>query len=116
VQQAKLEEAISVATRPITNDRLYEAINSTRLELKGDITDLRRQFDTLEAGRLTRAEGNISELRVELQKAINGFNAGIDSVKQTGSTLNGKIVVVGSLLTILLSGLSAALFYRWIVK
>lgn len=102
--------------RAITNDKLYDAINSTRLELKGDIRDLRGQFDTLEAGRLTRAEGNINELRVELQKAINSINSSIDSVKESGSNFNGKIAVVGALATIVLSGLSAAIFYALIVR
>lgn len=104
------------AGKSITNDKLYDAINSTRLELKGDIRDLRGQFDTLEAGRLTRAEGNINDLRVELQKAINSINSSIDSVKESGSNYNGKIAVVGALVTILLSGLSAAIFYRLIVQ
>lgn len=102
--------------KSITNDRLYEAINSTRLELKGDIKDLRGQFDNLEAGRLTRAEGNINDLRVELQKAINSINTSIDSVRQSGSNLSAKMVVIGALATVLLSGLSAAIFYAWIVK
>jgi hypothetical protein len=102
--------------KEISNDKIYEAINSTRLELKGDIRDLRGQFDNLEAGRLTRAEGNINELRVELQKAINTINASIDTVKQTGSILSGKTAIVGALLMIVLSGLSAAVFYRFIVQ
>jgi uncharacterized protein with von Willebrand factor type A (vWA) domain len=102
--------------KTITNDKLYDAINSTRLELKGDIRDLRSQFDNLEAGRLTRAEGNINDLRVELQKAINTFNTSIDTVRTSGSVFNGKIAVVGALATILLSGLSAAIFYRLIVQ
>lgn len=104
------------APKAITNDKLYDAINSTRLELKGDIKDLRGQFDNLEAGRLTRAEGNINDLRVELQKAINAFNTSIDSVRTTGSVFNGKIAVIGGLATVLLSGLSAAIFYRLIVR
>lgn len=101
--------------KSITNDKLYDAINSTRLELKGDIRDLRSQFDNLEAGRLTRAEGNINDLRVELQKAINTFTGSLDAVRQSGSVFSAKIAVVGALVTILLSGLSAAVFYKLIV-
>lgn len=65
--------------KSITNDKLYDLVNSTRLELKSDIVNavstvsqnqgrLEKKFDDLEAGRLTRAEGNITDLRVALQK------------------------------------------------
>jgi DNA-binding protein H-NS len=33
------------SVKNVSNDRLYDAINSMRLELKADITDLRKQFD-----------------------------------------------------------------------
>lgn len=105
-----------MTVRPITNDKLYDAINSTRLELKGDITDLRRQFDSLEAGRLTRAEGNINELRVELQKAINTINNSIDTVKQQGGNLSAKAAIIGTIIVIIFTGFVSALFYKLIVK
>lgn len=65
--------------KSITNDKLYDLVNSTRIELKSDIVNavstvsqnqgrLEKKFDDLEAGRLTRAEGNITDLRVALQK------------------------------------------------
>jgi hypothetical protein len=105
-----------MASKPITNDRLYEAINSTRLELKGDITDLRRQFETLEAGRLTRAEGNINQLGLDLQKTVNNLNASIEDVKQQGGNLSAKAAIIGTIIVIILTGFSAALFYKLIVK
>lgn len=49
----------------VTNDKIYDLVNSTRLELKGDLRDLRQQFEQLEAGRLTRAEQNIGKLQVK---------------------------------------------------
>lgn len=54
---------------------VFELVERTRLELKGDMVaavsvisknqaSLEEKFDTLEAGRLTRAEGNIRDLQV----------------------------------------------------
>lgn len=103
-------------SKPVSNDKIYDLINNTRLELKGDIGSLRNQFDNLEAGRLTRAEGNINELRVELQKAINTINNSIDSVKQAGGTLSAKAAIIGSITIIILTGASAAIFYRLVVQ
>jgi hypothetical protein len=57
--------------RPITNDRLYDTLNSMRLELKSDIGDLRRQFETLEAGRLTRLEGKMSDMEISQMRRDN---------------------------------------------
>lgn len=48
----------------ITNDKIYELIDRSRMELKGDIIRLENKFDSLEAGRLTRAEQRIGELQV----------------------------------------------------
>ncbi len=49
----------------VTNDRLYELINTTRLELKGDIRDVRVQFENLESGRITKLEDEVNRLRVK---------------------------------------------------
>lgn len=54
----------------------YALINAMRIEIKGDISaafgtlsqqqgKLENKFDDLEAGRLTRAESNINELKVK---------------------------------------------------
>lgn len=48
----------------VSNDKIYDLLNAMRLELKGDIRDLRNQFDTLEAGRLTRLEGKVRDFEV----------------------------------------------------
>lgn len=60
---------------PKSNATIYELINNTRLELKADINSmgtalaeshgrLEKKFDELEAGRLTRAESAINNLKV----------------------------------------------------
>jgi len=49
----------------VTNDKIYELVNSTRLELKGDINRLEGKFDNLEAGRLTRVEQDVGKLQVK---------------------------------------------------
>lgn len=64
----------------ITNDRIYDLVNSVRLELKADINRLESKFDALESGRLTNAEKNINELKVgaatqTTKLAILGFIA-----------------------------------------
>lgn len=101
--------------RPVTNDKIYELVNTSRLELKGDINRLENKFDNLEAGRLTRAEGNINSLAIDLQKAVNDIYSKIDSVKASGGTLTAKATVVGGIILIILGGFSAAVFYRLIV-
>lgn len=74
-----------------SNGNIYELINEVRLELKGDIATmhtslannqgrLESKFDDLEAGRLTRAEGNINDIRISqatatTKLAILGFIA-----------------------------------------
>lgn len=100
--------------KPITNANLYDSLNTMRLELKGDIRDLRNQFDTLEAGRLTRAEGNISDLRLELQKAVNLINTTSLKDKEATSSLNAKFVILGVIGTAILYGLAQAIFERLI--
>lgn len=85
----------------ITNDKLYELVNSTRLELKSDIVNavstvsqnqgrLEKKFDDLEAGRLTRAEGNITDLRVKLQSF-----EGKTGVKE--ATISTRIAIIWSI-------------------
>lgn len=81
-----------MAVKPsITNEKVYDLVNSLRLEIKQDILNmgvalteshgrLEKKFDELEAGRLTRAEGNINRLQVQnatqtTKLAILGFIA-----------------------------------------
>lgn len=109
-----------------TNDNLATLLNNTRLELKADINaaraelltntnDLRRQFETLEAGRLTRAEGNINTLGLDLQKAVNQLSTKIDNVKTSGKVLSTKAAVIGGIIVLIITPFLAALFYRFIV-
>lgn len=96
------------SSKPITNDRLYDVmtstqglINSTRLELKGDIQELRRQFDALEAGRLTRLEGKMGDFEVSQAKR--------DSVlSQNQAVLSTKVLTmwgIGSAIFVVISEL-----------
>lgn len=48
----------------VSNGKIYELIDKSRVELKGDIIRLESKFDNLEAGRLTRAEQDIGRLQV----------------------------------------------------
>lgn len=73
--------------RTITNDKLYDALNSMRLELKGDIRDLRNQFDTLEAGRLTRLEAKMGDFEVTQAKRNN-------LVDRNQAVLSTKVLVM----------------------
>lgn len=84
--------------RPISNDRLYDALNSMRLELKSDIGDLRRQFETLEAGRLTRLEGKMSDFEVSQAKK----DANLD---KNQAILSTKFVIIGGIGMTILDGL-----------
>lgn len=73
--------------KPISNDKLYDLVDRTRLELKGDIIRLETKFDTLEAGRLTRAEADISKLQVK------------------DATLNTKVYFLVFIISSVMSGL-----------
>lgn len=88
-----------------TNTNIYELIERLRLELKADIQSattalannqgkLEGKFDTLEAGRLTAAEREISKLKV------------------AEATLNVKVLV----LVFIISTTSSALVYALIGK
>jgi hypothetical protein len=96
--------------KQISNDKLYERLDSIRLELKQDIVSavstvsqnqgrLESKFDTLEAGRLTRLEGTVTDLRVRLQK-YEGDNSITDATISTKLAviwaIGGAIVIVGS--------------------
>jgi hypothetical protein len=79
--------------RSITNDKLYDALNGMRLELKSDINRVETKFDNLEAGRLTRLEERVS--RGEVRQAINGTKLAV---------LVGSItLVVSAVVTVILS-------------
>lgn len=100
----------------VSNRDLYEAIGELRGEFTGAIQRLDDKFMQLEAGRLTRAEGNISSLQLDLQKSINRFNASIDKNKEASNLLSGKLIIVGIIATAILYGLVNALAVRFIGK
>lgn len=54
----------------VTNDHIFNLINSTRLELKGDINSLQGKIDLLESGRLTNLENEVNNIRV--RQAVTG--------------------------------------------
>ena len=101
-------------------------LNNLRLEIKSDINSaigavsasqlrLEKKFDDLEAGRLTRAEGNISDLRIEIQKVINQFNSKAAQEKEAVSTLSAKFVITYSIIGSIFVAVITALAYRVIV-
>lgn len=91
--------------KQISNGDLYDQLtrmrvelsaqaNQNRAELKGDVLRLESKFDTLEAGRLTRAESNISSLQVR------------------EATLNTKVVALVFIISSVSSGIIYALAQR----
>lgn len=93
--------------KSITNDKLYDSLNSMRLELKGDIRDLRNQFDTLEAGRLTRLESKMADFEVGQARRDS-------QMKENQATLSTKFVVLGTIGLAILYGLANALALKLI--
>lgn len=87
-----------MATKNVDNGAIYELVNSTRVELKSDIIRLEGKFDTLEAGRLTRAEGDISRLQVR------------------EATLNTKVIALVFIISTMSSAIIYALASRLITK
>lgn len=94
-----------MASRPITNDRLYDAINSSRLELKGDLNDLRRQFETLESGRITRLESQVADM--QLAQVKNDAQ-----LQENQAVLSTKFVIITGIGIIILTGLSSAFWLK----
>jgi hypothetical protein len=87
--------------KPITNDKIYDLINSVRLELKGDIAALRSDFTQLEAGRLTRLEGKVADFEVAQTKR--------------DTTILSKVLLLWSVGGLVAVALVTALAYRFIV-
>lgn len=91
-----------MANRPVTNDKIYELVNSTRLELKGDLRDLRTQFEQLESGRLTRLEGKMSDFEVNQVKRDS-------KLTENQAILSTKVVVIISISVFILDVLVSLL-------
>lgn len=83
--------------KTITNDRLYEAINSSRLELKGDISELRQQYNRLEE----RMSG------FELAQAKKD-----GTLQESQAVLSTKVLTLFAIGNLLLVGLSEAFFFK----
>lgn len=49
----------------VTNDRLYELVDKTRVEIMGNVSRLDSKVDALIDGRISRAEQDISKLKVK---------------------------------------------------
>ncbi len=94
--------------RAVTNDKLYELVNTTRLELKSDLRDLRNQFDTLEAGRLTRLETKMSDFEVSQVKRDS-------KMQESQATLSTKFFVLWSIAGSIFVAFITAFFYRLLV-
>lgn len=88
-------------SRPVSNDSIYKLVNDTRLEVKsdiaashlqlsGDLNDLRRQFETLEAGRLTALERRMNDF-VVAQSNKDG------KLSQNQAVLSTKILTIWSI-------------------
>lgn len=81
---------------PIDNKSLYDLVDRTRLELKGDINRLENKFDTLEAGRLTRLEDRVGRQQVSMATAatklgILGFIASTIVGALVGALASGAL-------------------------
>lgn len=88
-----------------SNDKLYEAINSMRLELKGDIRDLRNQFDRLEAGRLTRLEAKMNDFEIDQTKR----DANLD---KNQAVLSTKFIIISAIGVAIFNALLYAFFAK----
>jgi hypothetical protein len=94
-------------SKPVTNDALYARLDTLRMEFKQDLNSalatmaqsqgrLEKKFDDLEAGRLTRAEGDINNLRIDVLKATG-------LLKTNQAVLSTKVVVLWAIGTGILS-------------
>ena len=89
----------------VSNDKIYDLLNSMRLELKGDIGELRRQFETLEAGRLTRLEGKVQDMQVADIKTQSRLS-------ENQAVISTKVVIMFAIGDILFTALLTGLFTR----
>lgn len=105
--------------KSITNDKIFDLLTSARLEQKNDMqtlsktlttemSDLRRQFETLEAGRLTRLEGRMNDFVLAQSKRDS-------TMQQTTATLSAKFVIIYSIIGAIFVAIITAFFYRVIV-
>ena len=67
---AKNGERIGIA-------QVYQLVNETRKELSGDINNLEKKFDTLEAGRLSQLEREFSNLQGKMAVIAGLISIGV---------------------------------------
>ncbi len=107
---------MTASKRDTSNSAIYDRLDSLRLEVKQDISvavntvaqsqgRLEKKFDDLEAGRLTRAEGNIQDLRVQILQQT-------DNLKTNQAVIGSKIVIIWALCSAMLSILGGAFVSR----
>lgn len=96
---------MDMPAKNVTNDRLYDAITNTRLELKADISDIRHQFESLETGRLTRLETKITEFEINQIKRDS-------ALKQNQAVLSTKFLVLMGIGNIILTAFIAYIIKR----
>lgn len=48
-----------------TNDKIYDLVNQTRIEINGNVQRVDAKVDALISGRLSRAEDDINKLKVK---------------------------------------------------
>ncbi len=82
----------------VSNNRIYELIDRSRIELKGDIIRLETKFDNLEAGRLTRVEQDVGRLQIK------------------DATLNTKVYVLVFVISSAVSAIITAVVARTFTK
>lgn len=105
--------------REISNADIYDRLERLRIEVtkriddtsrehKIELGDLRRQFETLEAGRLTRLEGKMTDFEISQVKR--------DSLISTNqAVLSTKVMVIITIAIFVLTGLAQA-FWTKVIK
>lgn len=106
-------------TKQVTNVDIFDRLERLRLELskqidstsrdhKAELGDLRRQFETLEAGRLTALEKRMNDFVITQSQRDAKYS-------EAQATLSTKFVVVGVIAVAILYGLVDA-FARKVIK
>ncbi len=105
--------------RAITNVDIYDRLERLRLEItqqindtskahKAELSDLRRQFETLEAGRLTRLEAKMGDFEVNQVRKDS-------TMQRNQAVLSTKVMIIAAIAVFLLTGLAQA-FWLKIIK
>lgn len=104
--------------KQITNVDIFDRLERLRLELskqidstsrdhKAELADLRRQFETLEAGRLTALEKRMNDFVVAQANRDAKY-------RETQATLSTKFVIIGAIALAVLYGLIDAVARKYI--